>query len=107
MGTKGKYLKIQSKEPGVLTICDVQIEVKVIDLQLEKQLDQNLANCKTLQNTCRSLFPSLLQSENKINCLESYGVQKSADFCLTQLKANPDKFSYPLKHKYECLSEPM
>ena len=39
-----------------------------------------------------------------MNCLELYGIPKSPQFCLDQLSSNQANFSYPLKHKYDCLS---
>lgn len=42
--------------------------------------------------------------ENLYNCLELFGFDKTADFCLEEQAVTSDKISYPLKNKYQCLS---
>ena len=42
------------------------------------------------------------------NCLERYGVNKTAKYCVDSLSSNADSklFAYPLKNKYNCLGNP-
>lgn len=58
------------------------------------------------QNQCRFNFTGDLNYENKVNCLENYGFNRSAEFCTKNLEATSDKYRYPLQHKYECLADP-
>jgi hypothetical protein len=37
-GMSGSFLKIQSNTPGVLVLCDIQIEIETVDLELEKMI---------------------------------------------------------------------
>ena len=41
-GTPGKFLKIQSLNPGVLAICDIEIEIQVVDQKVEEEIDDAL-----------------------------------------------------------------
>jgi hypothetical protein len=87
-------------------ICDLDVTIRVVDLKIEELIDQNLAQCKLLQDSCRSNFTGTLNYENQVNCLLNYGVNKSAAYCVDQLNQHLDVFRYPLQHKYECLSSP-
>lgn len=52
-----------------------------------------------------SCVPSVPLVENLINCYESQGFERTAEFCLTQLTVNDDNFFYKLKNKYSCLTD--
>lgn len=51
-------------------------------------------------------FSGAMNYENKVNCLESFGVNKTAEYCTKQIKAVNENFKYPLKNKYDCLTNP-
>ena len=61
----GGNLRIKAAKPGVLVICDIEVTIKTVDLEIEKLIDEKLSQCKGWQNACRQLFPSDLEYENK------------------------------------------
>lgn len=38
-GTKGDSLKIVSSKPGVLVVCNYEVETYVVDLELEREIE--------------------------------------------------------------------
>ena len=103
-GTLGDSLTIFSANPGVLSICDIELEIKVIDQKLEDEIDRNLALCKGWHDDCFDLFPGYMNYENRANCLENFGFNKTAEYCTNQLMVVSPDVHYPLRNQYECLS---
>lgn len=56
-----------------------------------------------MQESCRTNFDIV---ENEQNCLERYGIPKTAEFCNNIIPASSDIFEYKLKNKWDCLLSP-
>ena len=41
-GTVGDSLTFKSSTAGILVICDIEIEIQVVDLEVEKEIDSAL-----------------------------------------------------------------
>lgn len=67
-------------------------------------LDAKRAVCAGYWAQCRASFAGQEAKENLFNCLEVFGFNKTAGFCLEQQGVLSENFHYPLKNKYECLS---
>ena len=65
----------------MLTICDIELEIQVVDQKVEREIDEALKKCKDWQDQCRVDFSGGMNYENKVNCLESFGVNKTAEYC--------------------------
>jgi hypothetical protein len=81
-GTKGTFLRIQAEKPGVLVVCDVEIDYQTVDENMEALIDAKLQECQVFQNGCFANFEGPLNYENKVNCLSLFGMNKTADYCL-------------------------
>lgn len=55
---------------------------------------------------CVDTFTSPDQIETKTLCLKKFGVKATPQYCLESLKVKSDKFYYPIKNKYKCLTNP-
>ena len=55
-------------------------------------------NVKTGKTNAEWTFFGAMNYENKVNCLESFGVNKTAEYCTKQIKAVNENFKYPLKN---------
>ena len=90
-GTAGSSVKITSASNN-LAICDVEVQVSIADESVAAKNREELSKCAVKQDLCRSTFDSSkedgMYSENKFNCLERYGVNKTAQFCIESLRAN-------------------
>jgi hypothetical protein len=84
-----------------LTICNIEIEGSVIDLEFDEKLNKKLDECDLLTDNCNQY-----EAETKFSCLERYGVNKTSSYCSEFSKSTSDSFYYPLKHKYDCLTDP-
>ena len=87
-----------------MTVCDAKIEVRTLDQDYEKKIDQNLQQCKGWWQKCLDEFSQIDQAENRYICLERYGFHKTAKYCTESLYANNEIFFYKRKNMYECLS---
>ena len=78
-------------------LCDMQVITTdyVLDLEaLQIQIQENKETCQGLIDECEQYEIA----ENRFNCLERYGIEKTKEFCLQSLPATDDRFSYKLKN---------
>ena len=54
---------------------------------------------KDCQSYCKAL-----PVEDKYNCLEKFGFDRAADYCINMESYTSSKYNYRLKNKYECLT---
>lgn len=82
-GTKGAFVKVQASKPGILAVCDVSVTVAdVITAELQAELDAQKAVCVGYWAQCRASFAGQEAKENLYNCLEVFGFNKTAEYCL-------------------------
>ena len=64
----------------------------------------NRLDCSSLSVSCKDLFPSIFDAENRYNCHERYGLSKTKEYCYDFSQTNHKIFYYPLLNKYKCLT---
>ena len=87
-----------------MMVCNFQVFGAVEDTAVTSSLEDEYSQCLSWQEDCTTTFSAPEDVENKLNCLNRYGKSFTPDFCLQQHSASSDKFSYPLRNKYQCLA---
>lgn len=103
-GLLGDRVRIEStiSDTGILPICGLEVMSYSIDETQNNEIACALATCNG-QECCAGTFSEPIQWNDKWNCLQMKGTNRTAQFCLEQHRSNHDSFFYKLKNKYECL----
>lgn len=92
----------------MMSICDIKMFAKAEESSFINNKLGKLAMinyCNDWQAACEEE----LTGEDEDNCLERFGKKKDASHCenldRAEEKTEEPKFFYPLKNKYECLTD--